>query len=387
MITSKTTVALGVLALSAPLSSALAGTSAVDKSPVAIAATKELSDFDKLWSLATLYKNDANPFIEEFKLRGRYQGQYHWLDSNQGDADNWENRRSRLGFDAKLFDKRIELRLDAQSTDEFDPFYDRLVDAYVKWKPSDAFSLTLGKQKPQIGYYDWLQSTNSQPTFERSQIFNQLKVDRTTGAVAEGKVDKFTYQAGIYSNEVDREFGHFEGGISYGAGIGYDLKESLGLKKADLRLDWLHSDIDKNDTVLSRYENLVSATLWLKDDRWSLVTEAFFATGGAPDAFGFYVQPTYDLIPEKLQLVGRYSLSTGDGAQSVSLQKRYEAEAPNLSAGGKGETYQSAYLGLQYFIYGDKLKVLAGAEYSHLGGGSGKDFDGLTVLTGIRLSF
>ena len=378
---------LSLLTLNVTLPAGMAGSAIADKAPATVAATKEPSDFDKLWSLATLYKSDANPFIEELKLRGRYQGQYHWMDSNQGDADNWENRRSRLGFDAKLFDKQIELRLDAQSTDEFDPFYDRLVDAYLKWRPSDAFSLTLGKQKPQIGYYDWLQSTNYQPTFERSQIFNQLKVDRTTGAVAEGKVDKFTYQAGIYSNEVDREFGHFEGGISYGAGLGYDLKESLGLKKADLRLDWLHSDLDKNDTVLSKYKNLVSATLWLKDNRWSLVTEAFFATGGAPDAFGFYVQPTYDLIPEKLQLVGRYSLSTGDGAQSVSLQKRYEAEAPNLSAGGQGETYQSAYLGLQYFIYGDKLKVLAGAEYSHLGGGSGKDFEGLTFLTGLRLSF
>ena len=74
-------------------------------------------------------------------------------------------------------------------------------------------------------------------------------------------------------------------------------------------------------------------------------------------------------------------------AQSVSLQRRYEVEAPNLSAGGKGETYQSIYLGVQYFIYGDRLKVLAGAEYSHLSGGTGKDFEGLTFLTGVRLSF
>ena len=131
------------------------------------------SAFDELWGLATLYKNDANPLIQEFKLRGRYHGQYHWLDSDQGDDDDWENRRSRFGFDAKLFDKKIEIRLDAQSNDAFDPFYDRLVDAYIKWKPSETFSLTLGKQKPQIGYYDWLQSTNTQPTFERSQVAKQ----------------------------------------------------------------------------------------------------------------------------------------------------------------------------------------------------------------------
>ena len=360
------------------------------KSPAATSSSevKESSAFDDLWSLATLYKNDANPILQEFKLRGRYQGQYHWLDSGQGDADGWENRRSRFGFDAKLFRKRIEIRLDAQSNDGFDPLYDRLVDAYLKWKPADAFSLTLGRQKPQIGYYDWLQSTNNQPTFERSQIFGQLRVDRATGAVAEGKVDRFTWQAGIYANDVDREFGSLDGGVSFSAGIGFDFKEPLGLEKADWRFDWLHSDIETGDTVLNRYENILSSTVWLKDGGWSLVGEAFLGTGEAPDVFGFFIQPAFDLVAKKLQAVARYSFSTGDGPDSVNLQRRYESEAPALTGGGRGETYQAAYLGLQYFIHGDKLKLLAGAEYGHLdGGGNGGDFDGFTFLTGVRFSF
>ena len=49
---------------------------------------------------------------------------------------------------------------------------------------------------------------------------------------------------------------------------------------------------------------------------------------------------------------------------------------------------QAAYLGFQYFIYGDKLKLLGGAEYASVdGGGDGGDYDGWTVLTGIRFSF
>lgn len=343
----------------------------------------EKSAWEELWSLATLYKDDANPILEEFKLRGRYQGQSHWLNSAQGDDTDWENRRSRFGFDAKLFGKQIELRLDAQSTDTFDPFYDRLVDAYLRWKPSSAFSLTLGKQKPQIGYYDWLQSTNAQPTFERSQIFNQLKVDRTTGAVAEGKVGNYTWQGGIYTNEIDREFGKFGDGYSFGAGVGYDFKDALGLAKADWRVDWLHSQHGAEDTVLNRYDDLISTTLWLQDGRWSLVGEAFLGTGTAPTALGFYIQPTYDLVPQKLQLVGRYSLATGEGAGSLSAQKRYEATAPALTGGGKGGQYQAAYLGLQYFLHGDKLKFLAGAEYARLAG----SYDGWTILTGVRVSF
>ena len=66
---------------------------------------KEESIYDKIWGLATLYKNKDNPIIQEFKLRGRYHGQYHWVDSDQGDEDSWEDRRSRFGFDAKLFNQ------------------------------------------------------------------------------------------------------------------------------------------------------------------------------------------------------------------------------------------------------------------------------------------
>jgi hypothetical protein len=352
---------------------------------------KEESIYDKIWGLATIYKNKDNPVIQEFKLRGRYQGQYHWVDSDQGNSDDWEDRRSRFGFDAKLFNQ-FEVRLDAQSSDEFDPFYNGLVDAYVKWKPSDSFALTVGRQKPQIAYYDFLQSTNNQPTFERSQIFNQLRVDRVVGAVLEGKVDKFTWQAGVYSNDIDLEFGQFDAGIAFGAGIGYNLKEALGTDKADLRFDWLHSDADNDQaTILDRYEDLFTTTFWVKEGRLGLVTEFFLATGGDPgwdDAFGFYIQPTFDIIKDKLQAVGRYSFSVGDGNNSIQAQSRYERTAPEITGSGRGENYNAFYGGLQYFIYGDKLKLMAGAEYATLdGGGNGGDFDGWTVLTGVRFSF
>jgi phosphate-selective porin OprO/OprP len=365
------------------------GTASAAASKAAVEPAKtDTSVFDDIWKLATLYKNDQNPFLQELKLRGRYHGQYHWLDSDQGNDNGWEDRRSRFGIDAKLFDKKIELRIDAQSSDGFDPFYNGLVDAYIKWKPSDAFSLTLGRQKPQIGYYDFLQSTNAQPTFERSAIFNNLRVDRAVGAVAEGKLGKWSWQAGAYSNDIDKEFGGFDGGVSFGAGIGYDFKEALGLDKAEWRFDYLHSDIEPADLVLSKYEDLFSTTFWVKEGRWSGVAEAFYGAGAAPDIFGFFLQPTYDLIPKKLQLVARYTFATGDGADSVTAQSRYERTAPDITGSGRGETYHAAYVGAQYFIYGDKLKVLAGAEYADLdGGGNGGDFNGWTFLTGVRLGF
>ena len=353
-----------------------------------IEPAKESAGFESLWRLATLYKNDANPFIQEFKLRGRYQGQYHWLDSEQGDSHDWEDRRSRFGFDARFFDKKFELRLDAQSTDGFDPFYGGLVDAYLKWKPAPSFSLTVGKQKPRLGYYDWLQSTNTQPTFERSQVFNQLRVDRATGAVGEGTIGRFTYEFGAYSNDADREFGQFDGGASFGGGVGWNFKETLGVERADLRVHWLHSDHDEEDTVLNRYDDLFSATFWIEQRRAGFVAEAFAGTGTGADVVGFHLQPTYDLVPDRLQLVGRYSFAHGDGADSVTAQGRYERTAPALTGGGRGETYHAGYLGLQFFLHGDNLKLMTGVEYARLhGGGNGGDFDGWTVFSGVRVSF
>lgn len=377
----------GVSALTLSVSTLLSGDPLPAKDTIEEAAQSESSLLDEIWSLATLYQNKDNPYIQEIKLRGRYHGQYHWLESSQGDEDSWEDRRSRIGFDIKFL-RDFAFRGDVQGSDGFDPVYNGIVDFYVKWSPDPAFNLTVGKQKPQIGYYDWLQSTNNQPTFERSQIFNQLRVDRTLGVVIDGKAGNWLYQTGIYSNETDLEFGQLNAGIGYGVGLGYDFKEALSIDKAEWRFDYLRSDIEANSTVLNRYENLFSTTLWLKDGRWSFVGEVFAGTGLSADAAGFFLQPTYDLIPKKLQLVGRYSYSSGDGPDSVQAQSRYERRAPELTGSGRGESYNAFYVGTQYFIYGDKLKLLAGAEYADVdGGGNGGDFDGWTYLAGVRLSF
>lgn len=354
--------------------------------------------FDELWSHATLYKDDANPILEEFKLRGRYQGQYWDVDADQGSQSNWEDRRSRFGFDAKLFDKKIEVRADFQSNDGFDDVYDGLVDAYVRWKPSSNLSITAGRTKPLIGQYDWLESSNVTSTFERSQIFNQLNINRATGLTVEGTEDKISWRAGVYSNDTpsstggtgsfgDGEFGDFNGGISYTLGVGYDLKETLGTEKADLRLDWLHSERKTGDLVLGRYDDVLSTSFTLKQDDAQVVFETYYALGGTgddSDVFGFFIQPTYDIIPKKLQLVGRYSFATSEGDLGVVGQSRYERNVAD--AGGRGDIYHALYGGAQYFIYGDKLKLMGGAEWSHLDGDI-EAYDGFTLLTGIRLSF
>jgi hypothetical protein len=359
----------------------------------------EPNAFEKFWEHSHLYKDDLNPILQEFKLRGRYQGQYWDVDNATGNQSNWEDRRSRFGFDAKLFEKKIEIRADFQSNDQFTDFYDGLVDAYLRWKPNASISITAGKTKPLIGHADWLESTNSQATFERSQIFNQLGVNRATGLTAEGTRDLLSWCAGIYSNDTpsttagtgsfgEGEFGDFNGGVSTSIGAGYDFKHLLNLEKADFRLDWLHSEREPGDSVLGKYDDIASATFSIKEGYAALVIEGFAASGGSlkqSDSVGFYIQPTYDILPKKVQLVGRYSYATSESPQGISGQSRYERKVAD--AQGLGDTYHSIYGGAQYFIHGDKLKLMAGGEWSRLQNGDTDSYNGFTWLSGIRLSF
>jgi hypothetical protein len=109
------------------------------------------------------------------------------------------------------------------------------------------------------------------PTFERSQIFGQLGINRATGLVVEGKAADLTWRGGVYSNDTpnstggsgsfgDGEFGDFNGGASFTLGAGYDLKHSLNLDKAEVWLDWLHSDRQEDDTVLGKYDDVITST-------------------------------------------------------------------------------------------------------------------------------
>ncbi|MBC8126201.1 MAG: hypothetical protein H8M99_03495 [Gloeobacteraceae cyanobacterium ES-bin-144] len=365
----------------------------------------EASAFDKLWSYATLYKDDMNPYIQEFKLRGRYQGQYWDINADQGSQSNWEDRRSRLGFDAKLFEKKVEVRVDFQSNNQFDDFYDGLVDAYIRWKPKSWLSITAGKTKPLIAQYDWLESTITQPTFERSQIFNQLNINRAVGLTVEGTSDAWSWRGGVYSNSTpnntvdsvtktasgafgDGEFGHFNGGVSTTLGVGYDFKHLLDIEKADFRLDWLHSNRDADDLEMGKYDDIVTATFSAKEGYASAVIEAFSASGGDgnnSDVFGFYIQPSYDIIPKRLQLVARYSYANSEGPLGVQGQSRYERTVATNK--GLGDSYNSVYAGAQYFIYGDKLKLMAGVEWAWLNNQKGDSYDGYTLLSGVRFSF
>ncbi len=373
---------LAVLTLSAP-----AGTATAPPTPAPEAPTEQ-SAFDKIWGLTTLYKNKDNPVIQKLAFSGRYHGQYAWLDSDEGDYDDWENRRFRLGLNAQLFqdfELKGEMFGDLNSGGDF---YEGFTEVYVAWKPDDAFNLIVGKQKPRFSL-DWSTSSREILTFERNIMLNNFGIDYETGISVSGKSGKFSYFAGAFNNDTGgtddkSEFGDLGGGFSYVASASYDLKDVTGLEKTVLRADFLHSEHDESDNLLTKFDNGLAASVALKQGRFGLTVETVYGEGDKGDIWGFYVTPSWDLT-QKLQVVARYTYARS-GDDVLRLQSRYEREAGELTDRGHGEAYHAGYLGLNYLIYGHKLKLMTGVEFSSMDGGSdGGDFDGVTALAGVRI--
>ncbi|MDG2125153.1 MAG: porin, partial [Verrucomicrobiales bacterium] len=341
-------------------------TRAEEPPPVDPPAPSRASSFlDSLWDAPTLYQNDDHPFLKQFKFTGRYHGQFAAVDSDQGNSDEWENRRMRLGASARFF-RDITFSAAVDIDDHFDPSYKNLDTASFTAPLTDFLSIELGKHKPRWSHEA---STSSKRllTIERSLLVNQVRPLEATGFSASGSHGHWSYQAGVFSGNVDDEFGDLSGGSLFLLSLGYEFPAFLGLGPAPWRLDYLHTDPEPGDSAAAPYEHAFATSLTVGKDRLHCIGELIFASGMSPDAYGINLIPYYD-ITEKLQVVTRYQYATSDN-NGLRLQKRYERAAPLLTDGGRGDRYHAFYTGLNYQLRGHKLKLMAGTEWATMDGG------------------
>lgn len=342
------------------------------------------NSLEDLWDIPQLYSDSDSSLVTDLKLVGRYQWQYADLNSDQGDWSDSETRRFRLGTEAKVFGGDWKLKGEINVNDDFSPFYKSLEEAYIKYQGNDAFNVTIGKQKPAWSY-EWSTSSRKILTFERSLLVNQLSPKKTTGISASGSIENWSYVLGIYSGDIDEEFGDYSDAGEFAlASIGYNYSETSSFDKAAWRLDLLHNS-DSSNKAAKPYENSISFNHSISQGAITLNTDLIHAGGYSDDAYGIVLLPTYD-ISNKVQLVARYTYASSDG-DGLRAQKRYERKS-SLTDSGFGEDYQSYYLGLNYYINDHKLKLMTGIEYADLDGGNdGGEYSGWTLFSGLRLYF
>jgi phosphate-selective porin OprO and OprP len=352
-----------------------------------------------IWELPKLYSDRSNPYIQSFSLIGRYHGQYWVADAEDNQDEDWENRRMYFGFTTKLF-QQFTIEVQISLNDDLNPAYEGLYDAFIKWETSAKdFGLSIGRLDYTFTGLERSTSSKRIKTMERALLINQVMPGEVIGIYTEGGMGKLSYQTGLFSGSIQDEFTDFTGGFGALLGLGY--KVPLFYETGTLHLDYLYNNGNEDNNAFKPYEHI--ASLWHQGKRGPFeididVTVAN-GTGDQSDIFGFTLLPAYDfahnlLIPgDRLQLALRYHYASSSEAFGLQFNKRYEQTV----ASGAGDSYNSYYLGLNYYIYQQKLKLMTGVEYFDMDDVAPDDdmvsttatekITGWSLITGVRLYF
>lgn len=346
------------------------------------------STSDRVWGFPVLYSDPSADFLQEVSLFGRYQGQYWNLDSNRGNASDWDNRRTRIGARFNFLDN-FQLSGAINIDPGFSPFYDSLQSLVLRWSPSDVVSMAVGKMTPRVTR-EFSVSSAEMLTFERSLLVDNVTPSSATGVRLTLRQDP--WRADLYAFAGDRqdELTEFEGGALILLKIARDFDDVGLFDDADLYFDYLYNS-SSEATAGTDFQHTFSLGGEVDRGAFSFTGDLIYAAGlpGEDDAFGLVVLPSVFLIEDKLQFVARYHYAKASGRDGIRLRSRYEREAPLLTDSGRGESYHSAYAGLNYYIHGHRLKLMTGVEYATMNDtfNDGGDYSGWTWFTGIRMFF
>ena len=170
--------------------------------------------------------------------------------------------------------------------------------------------------------------------------------------------------------------------------------------KGTLHLDYLYNNGNEENDAFKPYRNIVS--LWHQGEKGPLAIDIDLTVatgvGEESDLFDLTLLPTYELAHnliwggDKLRLAMRYHYASSRDEHGLNFNKRYEQKV----ASGKGDSYNSYYLGLIYDIYQEKLKLMGGVEYFDMAGVADDNnaptdgdttIDGWSFFSGVRLYF
>jgi phosphate-selective porin OprO and OprP len=345
------------------------------------------STYDKIWKFAEWYENDANPVVQRVLFSGRYQHEYASIDADEGDLGEWNVRRMRLGPRITLFRTFTlhgEIELNPQ---EHDPLYVRLTDMYLQWSRSGRFALTVGKHGVPFTI-DGATSSKELLAIDRSNLSNNIwfPQEYIPGVSVSGRVAPWIYRAGLYSaGAANRELGEFNAGV-FGLGVvGYDFARALGVNEALVSGNYVYQDPDPDNTFTRQLQHVVSLNLRFDAGAWGMRTDVSAAAGylGQGDLRALMLMPFVN-ITDKLQFVARYTFLDSDDPNAIRLGT-YE----NQIVSGRGDRYNEAYLGMNYYFYGHKLKLQSGIQFADMNDAAadGGEYSGASWTSGLRVGW
>jgi len=345
-------------------------------------ATNVAAELEKDQPVFVTAKSKA---IKGIKLTGRVHFQYDNIsnDFNDTTQEGFYFRRLYLGAETKFSDDWYGKLIANFGGQDGDAVIDS---ALVGWDAHEMADLQFGYQKVPFGYYETTSSSKIK-TVERS-IANRYFIE-------DDGVDFGGRFAGIFANG---DLG--DSGFSYKAAIagsleGTDRKDKLqndndqGLAIFG-RLQWKSEKSDMGQLLLGvdagtkkdgarteagngdMFAYGIHANYSLEGFNLSgeiLGTTIDDTTAGDVDVFGFTATPSYK-INDKWEVVAAYSYIETDGANLLDADDLVRRSGLSGEKFSEGESY---YIGFNYYILGNDLKLSGGYENASFESENGAD--------------
>lgn len=371
---------------------------------------------DAFVNMGKLYKNDDNPFIQEFKIHGRINFQAATFEGNDVNGRDFNNnyeevRRLRIGTKIKFlnyFNLKFtgNMGLDNRPKGgDLDWGYENLDEAFIGFDIKKAFGIDsldklhilYGVPKFDLGGEAY-ESSKKIVTAERSGISNKVYVDgiRPTGFKLSAVKGDWDLLLGLYSTEENPEFdAKWDQGFAYQGTLGYQMTD-----EHKLVADFLYNDSGVGQENQWPYEWALSLRSEYVADRWGVMTEAFIGDNGDEgngvtngERQGHFwagvVTPYYYLIPDHLQLGFQYQYAGSSGDEGIRTSSRYLRRQHDFGVddnSGRGNEHHSFYLGLNYLLCDHNAKIMTGIQYDDLNTPNG-NVTGTTLWFAYRTFF
>jgi len=390
---------------------------------------------DTLKTIGTLYKNSENPYIQEFKLFGRYQYQAGSIAGEDVNGDHFNSkfdihRRVRLGGSmkfAQFFKLKFESQLVADGRYKGGELNWGQPDAWLAYDQAwlsfdlqkalgldalDKLNVTYGRQKFLMGSEVHTSSKKSK-TIERSALANTVYLGALpSGVTISGTKGSWKINASVYSdvaatNKWDSVIGDWSGGQ------GYLLNVIKTFENDDkLIVDYFyHNDTNgpaKKPSIRNGgdwfFNKKWAASIAYQGERgpWGFLINAIGGDHGEQSKssreglfYGVITQGTYWLIDDRLELVGQYQWQGSEEEEGIrAYSKDFGSGTAGAGTGGhggdvnsgRGDSHHLVYTGINWYLCGDNAKFMTGVEYDNLNTPDG-NADAFTLWAAYRMYF
>ncbi|MBK1792508.1 porin [Persicirhabdus sediminis] len=395
-------------AKAAAITSVLAAPAIAGEPVVAQAPAADCGDWcETLTSIGTVYKDSSNPYVQQLKFFGRYQYQVAQINGSDVDGDSFnenftEHRRARLGAELKFLNT-FKLKGNINMVSDGRPGggdlnwgYQSFDELKLSWDAKKQFDLggvdklgvTYGRQKWTLSA-EAHESSKSIKTVERSAISNKVYASaRGTGVTVNAAKGAWSGAASVYSTTESDDLAGWNDGEMYLINLGYEFANG-----DELLFDYGYNNVDSNQDDLLDYKWATSIAYYMERGRFEFMANAIYGDNGDQGEdrdgsfYGLVLLPSYWLVEDTLEAVGRYSYSGSSESEGIRTNSRYFRRDHGADVNsGRGDSLHSIYAGVNWYLCGNASKVMLGVEYDNLSTPNG-DADATTLWAAYRMYF